>query len=150
MLSVLLARKAEVLAPRLVLCLQECGSGTIISTSRCSMLDYVKHILVSLVNVTMWLCIYIGLLWLCIYKALRRILLINHLLSPSTRFLGGVFASADAARVGGGLYQALVEALCTLATDPSVKVRSRHRQHSLWKYVRLADAPMVPPCRLRR
>ncbi|EFN54506.1 hypothetical protein CHLNCDRAFT_135218 [Chlorella variabilis] len=36
--------------------------------------------------------------------------------------LGGVYASADAARVGGGLYQALVEALCTLATDPSPKV----------------------------
>ncbi|KAL4421494.1 hypothetical protein ABPG75_010785 [Micractinium tetrahymenae] len=36
--------------------------------------------------------------------------------------LGGVYASADAARVGGGLYQAVVEALCTLATDPSPKV----------------------------
>lgn len=35
---------------------------------------------------------------------------------------GGVYASADAARVGGGLYQALVEALCTLATDPSPRV----------------------------
>ena len=35
---------------------------------------------------------------------------------------GGVYASADAARVGGGLYQAIVEALCTLATDPSPKV----------------------------
>ena len=37
---------------------------------------------------------------------------------------GGVFASADAARVGGGLYPAIVEALCTLATDPSHKVRA--------------------------
>lgn len=35
---------------------------------------------------------------------------------------GGVYASADAARVGGGLYQAVVEALCTLATDPSPSV----------------------------
>ncbi|KAL4426136.1 hypothetical protein ABPG77_007418 [Micractinium sp. CCAP 211/92] len=35
--------------------------------------------------------------------------------------LGGVYASADAARVGGGLYQAVVEALCALATDPSPK-----------------------------
>lgn len=33
-----------------------------------------------------------------------------------------MYASADAARVGGGLYQAVVEALCTLATDPSPKV----------------------------
>lgn len=32
-----------------------------------------------------------------------------------------MYASADAARVGGGLYQAVVEALCTLATDPSPK-----------------------------
>jgi regulator-associated protein of mTOR len=31
--------------------------------------------------------------------------------------LGGVYASADAARVGGGLYHAVVEALCTLAID---------------------------------
>ncbi|GAB4817626.1 hypothetical protein N2152v2_004672 [Parachlorella kessleri] len=36
--------------------------------------------------------------------------------------LGGVYASADAARVGGGLYLAVVEALCTLATDPSPRV----------------------------
>lgn len=33
-----------------------------------------------------------------------------------------MYASADAARVGGGLYQALVEALCTLATDPAPSV----------------------------
>lgn len=35
---------------------------------------------------------------------------------------GGVYASADAARVGGGLYLAVVEALCTLATDPAPRV----------------------------
>lgn len=38
---------------------------------------------------------------------------------------GGVFASADAARVGGGLYRSLVEALCTLALDPNPLVRDR-------------------------
>jgi len=38
--------------------------------------------------------------------------------------LGGVYASADAARVGGGLYHAVVEALCTLATDPEPHVSS--------------------------
>lgn len=36
--------------------------------------------------------------------------------------LGGVYASADAARVGGGLYHAVVEALCTLAMDPAPQV----------------------------
>lgn len=33
--------------------------------------------------------------------------------------LRGNFASADAARVGGGLYTHLLESLCTLATDPA-------------------------------
>ena len=32
------------------------------------------------------------------------------------------FASADAARVGGGLYSHVLEALCTLATDPAPSV----------------------------
>lgn len=36
--------------------------------------------------------------------------------------LGGVYASADAARVGGGLYHAVVEALCTLAVDMAPQV----------------------------
>jgi regulator-associated protein of mTOR len=36
--------------------------------------------------------------------------------------LGGVFASADAARVGGGLYHAVVEALCALTMDPAPPV----------------------------
>ena len=43
---------------------------------------------------------------------------------------GGVYASADAARVGGGLYYAVVEALCTLATDPSPQV-SRGGQRAM-------------------
>ena len=34
----------------------------------------------------------------------------------------GNFASADAARVGGGLYGHLLDALCTLATDPAPSV----------------------------
>ena len=34
----------------------------------------------------------------------------------------GQFATADAARVGGGLYGHLLEALCTLATDPAPNV----------------------------
>lgn len=40
--------------------------------------------------------------------------------SPSSVKSGkGNFASADAARVGGGLYGHVLEALCTLATDPA-------------------------------
>lgn len=42
--------------------------------------------------------------------------------------LGGVYASADAARVGGGLYHALVEALCTLATDAAPQVSKAGQQ----------------------
>ena len=34
----------------------------------------------------------------------------------------GNFASADAARVGGGLYGHLLDAMCTLATDPAPSV----------------------------
>ena len=34
----------------------------------------------------------------------------------------GNFASADAARVGGGLYTHVLEALCTLTTDPAPSV----------------------------
>ena len=43
---------------------------------------------------------------------------------------GGVYASADAARVGGGLYLAVVEALCTLATDPAPRVSGRCTAHA--------------------
>lgn len=34
------------------------------------------------------------------------------------------YASADAARVGGGLYKLLLQAACTLATDPAPRVAS--------------------------
>lgn len=38
---------------------------------------------------------------------------------------GGVYASADAARVGGGLYALLLDAACTLATDPAPMVAAQ-------------------------
>ena len=34
----------------------------------------------------------------------------------------GSYATADAARVGGGLYAHLLESICTLATDPAPSV----------------------------
>ena len=48
-------------------------------------------------------------------------------LGPSPQSLqsqlgNGGYASADAARAGGGLYQLLLQAACTLATDPAPKV----------------------------
>ena len=48
-------------------------------------------------------------------------------LGPSPQSLqsqlgNGGYASADAGRVGGGLYQLLLQAACTLATDPAPKV----------------------------
>ncbi|PSC68711.1 Regulatory-associated of TOR 1 [Micractinium conductrix] len=55
--------------------------------------------------------------------------------------LGGVYASADAARVGGGLYQAVVEALCTLATDPSPKVAAAGLAALRAANVELVQAP---------
>ena len=39
----------------------------------------------------------------------------------------GNFASADAARVGGGLYSHVLEALCTLTTDPAPSVAKTGR-----------------------
>ena len=41
---------------------------------------------------------------------------------------GGLYASADAARIGGGLYMHVLEALVALATDPAPRVRRTGRQ----------------------
>eukprot|EP00887_Chlorella_sp_A99_P005702 scaffold1.g5702.t1 len=51
----------------------------------------------------------------------------------------GAYASADAARVGGGLYLAVVEALCTLATDPSPRVAAAGRAA-----LKAANVELVP------
>ena len=51
----------------------------------------------------------------------------------------GSYASADAARVGGGLYKHLLQAACTLATDPAPKV-ARIGKAAL----RVADVEMAP------
>ncbi|KAL3149110.1 hypothetical protein ABBQ32_001950 [Trebouxia sp. C0010 RCD-2024] len=53
----------------------------------------------------------------------------------------GSYASADAARVGGGLYKHLLQAACTLATDPAPKV-ARIGKAAL----RVADVELVPVC----
>lgn len=49
------------------------------------------------------------------------------------------YASADAARVGGGLYKHLLQAACTLATDPAPKV-ARIGKAAL----RVADVELAP------
>ena len=51
----------------------------------------------------------------------------------------GGYASADAARVGGGLYKHLLQAACTLATDPAPKV-ARLGKAAL----RVADVELAP------
>ena len=51
----------------------------------------------------------------------------------------GSYASADAARVGGGLYKHLLQAACTLATDPAPKV-ARLGKAAL----RVADVELAP------
>ena len=51
----------------------------------------------------------------------------------------GSYASADAARVGGGLYKHLLQAACTLATDPAPKV-ARIGKAAL----RVADVVLAP------
>ena len=51
----------------------------------------------------------------------------------------GSYASADAARVGGGLYKHLLQAACTLATDPAPKV-ARVGKAAL----RVADVELAP------
>lgn len=51
----------------------------------------------------------------------------------------GSYASADAARVGGGLYKHLLQAACTLATDPAPKV-ARIGKAAL----RVADVELAP------
>ena len=51
----------------------------------------------------------------------------------------GGFASADAARVGGGLYSNLLEAACMMATDPSPRVA-----HAGRGALRTADLELVP------
>lgn len=51
----------------------------------------------------------------------------------------GSYASADAARVGGGLYKHLLQAACTLATDPAPKVAKLGTAA-----LRVADVELAP------
>ena len=51
----------------------------------------------------------------------------------------GQYASADAARVGGGLYKHLLQAACTLATDPAPKVATIGKAA-----LRAADVELAP------
>lgn len=53
---------------------------------------------------------------------------------------GTVYASADAARVGGGLYSHLLDAAITLATDPASVVASTGAQ-----LLRVAGVELVEP-----
>lgn len=56
---------------------------------------------------------------------------------------GTVYASADAARVGGGLYQHLLHAVVTLATDPAPTVAAVGAA-----VLRVAGVELAEPTRL--
>ena len=62
----------------------------------------------------------------------------------------GSYASADAARVGGGLYKHLLQAACTLATDPAPKVARIGKAALKVADVELAPASQSPICSLAR
>lgn len=57
---------------------------------------------------------------------------------------GTVYASADAARVGGGLYQHLLHAVVTLATDPAPMVAAAGAAVLRVAGVELAEATWLP------
>ena len=58
---------------------------------------------------------------------------------------GGIYASADAARVGGGLYHAVVEALCTLAMDMAPQVWKAGRSALEAAHVEMVFIGQRPP-----
>ena len=59
------------------------------------------------------------------------------------------FASADAARVGGGMYSFVLEALCTLATDPTKMVSKRGQAALKSAGVQMQPLATRPGTRLR-
>ena len=57
---------------------------------------------------------------------------------------GTIYASADAARVGGGLYSHLLDAAITLATDPASVVASTGAQLLRVAGVELIESELPP------
>ena len=55
------------------------------------------------------------------------------------------YASADAARVGGGLYKLLLQAACTLATDPASRVATLGKAALRAADVELTMLPVAGP-----
>lgn len=71
-------------------------------------------------------------------------------LDPSPQSLqsqlgNGGYASADAGRVGGGLYEMLLQAACTLATDPAPKVATLGLAALRAAHVELTLVPTAGP-----